>query len=67
MTKRKMHPAWAFFFKDRYAILKNQQSMSLAEVLFAASVVGGAICWATQQDMCNTCDSMAVEATTDEA
>ena len=65
MTNRKMHPAWAFFFKDKYEVLKNQQKMSLAEVLFAGSVLFGGAFWATQQNMCSTCDTVMEESTTD--
>ena len=61
MTKRKMHPVWAFFFKDKYEVLPNQQRMSLAEVLFAVSVICGVAYLATQQDLCNRCDPVMEE------
>jgi len=65
MTKRKMHPAWAFFFKDKYEVLHNQQKMSLAEVLFTVGVLCGVAYLATQQDMCHTCDMVVEEVTMD--
>ncbi len=66
MTKRKMHPAWAFFYKDKYEVLHNQQKMSLAEVLFTVGVLCGVAYLATQQDMCHTCDMVVEEVVTEE-
>ena len=66
MAKRKMHPAWAFFFKDKYEVLHNQQKMSLAEVLFTVGVLCGVAYLATQQDMCHTCDMVVEEVVTEE-